>query len=349
MSIRFVGTSIATFSTTVTLSAIALSASAASFTPLPQFSSTGVYSAVNPVNNDPTDIYFPNPLDLQTSNYSFPVALLLQGALVDKSFYSEYARQVAQYGFVVVVPNHARLVSPGLPPLLAPETAQLGAVLTQVSAENTRSTSPIAGRIDTQKLGLLGHSFGGAVGLSAIGNLCPAGFCVGSFNRPSNLLAGAFFGANLRNQVTQQFLPISNDGIAIALLQGDLDGRALPFRAEATYANIATPPKALITLEGVNHFGITNVGTPAGAVPDPIAQTLAQDLSIETTARWSALFLRATMLHDAAAFDYVFNSGDALDPNARVSAAAVPEPTTILGVAASGILFGWARRKKSCK
>jgi Chlorophyllase enzyme/PEP-CTERM motif len=345
MSTVFSVKTIAAFSTTLTLSAIALPGIAASFTPTPQFTSTSVYSTVNPINNDPTDIYFPNPANLQTGNYSFPVALFLQGALVDQSFYSEYAKQVASYGFIVVVPNHLRVLSPNLPPLLAPETAQIDAVLTQLATENTSPTSPIAGRIDSQNLGLLGHSFGAAVGLAAIGNLCPVGLCVGSFDRPDNIRAGAFFGANLRDQVTQEFLPIANDGIAVALLQGDLDGRALPFRAEATYDNIATPPKALFTLEGVNHFGITNVGAPAGEVPDPIAQTLPQDVSIETTARWSALFLRANLLNDAAAFEYVFNSGDRLDPNVSIAEAAVPEPTTMLGVAASGILFGWARRK----
>jgi Chlorophyllase enzyme/PEP-CTERM motif len=345
VSVRAIATIGATVTLTTTLSAIALPGVAASFTPAPQFTSTSVYSTVNPVNNDPTDIYFPNPIDLPTSNYSFPVALFLQGALVDKSFYSEYARQVASYGFIVVVPNHLRVLAPNLPPLLAPETSQIDAVLTQLAAENSSTTSPIAGRIDSQNLGLLGHSFGAAVGLSAIGNLCPVGLCVGSFDRPDNIRAGAFFGANLRDQVTQEFLPIANDGIAVALLQGDLDGRALPSRAETTYNNIATPPKALLTLEGINHFGITNVGAPAGAVPDPIAQTLPQNTSIATTARWSALFLRANMLNDPAAFDYVFNSGDALDPNVSVSEAAVPEPTTMLGVAASGILFGWARRK----
>ncbi len=59
-----------------------------------------------PTNNDSTDIYFPDYLELNRGNRAFPFALLLQGANVDKSFYRGFAETVASYGFVVVVPNH---------------------------------------------------------------------------------------------------------------------------------------------------------------------------------------------------------------------------------------------------
>lgn len=40
---------------------------------------------------------------------------------------------------------------------------------------------------------------------------------------------------------------------------------------------------------------------------------------METIARWSALFLRATVLGESAAADYVFSTGDALDPNVTIT------------------------------
>lgn len=71
---------------------------------------------------------------------------------------------------MVVVPNDFRPlpVNPSAPPSLLPETSQIVAVLEQRAIENPKPTSPIVSVVDTQRLGLLGHSFRGAVGLSAI-------------------------------------------------------------------------------------------------------------------------------------------------------------------------------------
>jgi dienelactone hydrolase len=332
--------SIASIFTTTLLTFSIGEATAATFNPNPLFKNFDRYETVISTNNDPADIYFPNPSDLDKGNYSFPVALLLQGALVDKSFYSEYASLIARYGFIVVVPNQERTVA-GFTELLV-DTSQIDAVLSQTAQENNNSNSPIKGIVDTEKLGLLGHSFGGAVGLSAIANRCLFPFCEGSFERREELKAGAFYGTNLRD-ANNEFVPIDNSGIAVALLQSDRDGVALPFRAEATYNNIQTPPKALITVSGANHFGITNVNNPLGAQPDSLAPTIPQEVAIETIARWSGLFLRANMLGDRNAFNYVFNTGDASDVNVTVASEPIPpepipEPSPYMGFIVLGAL-----------
>ncbi|MEG4585374.1 alpha/beta hydrolase [Microcoleus sp. MOSTC5] len=326
--------------------------SAATIDYSPPFKETSFYSTTISANNDLADIYYPKLSDINSGNYSFPIVLLLQGALVDKSFYSDYASQVARYGFVVVVPNHFRPlpINPNSPPSLLAETSQIGAVLSQMAIEKTKTTSPISSVVDTQRLGLLGHSFGGAVGLSVIGNKClpELYLCQEPFTRPKELLAGAFFGANLRNPISNEFVPIANDGIAVALIQGDIDGVALPDRSQSTFDQIQTPPKTLIAVTGANHFGITNVNNPAGANPDLNTATLTRSVGIETSARWSALFLRANMLKDRAAFDYIYSQGDGLDPNVSVTSVAVPEPSSMAGLAMFGIVgLGdrWRKRK----
>lgn len=332
------------FSVALTLTvSVTAKATATAFTPAPLFDQAGYYSTTLAGSNDLADIYFPQPSNSSTGNSSFPVALLLQGALVDKSFYSDYASLVARYGFIVVVPNHVRTVS-GFSGLFS-ETSQIEAVLSQIRIENLNPTSPVQGLVDTQKLGLLGHSLGAAVGLSAIANQCLAFYCEGSFSRPAELQAGAFFGANLRDPITGEFVPIDNSGIPIALLQGDRDSRALPFRASITYENIQSPPKTLITILGANHFGITDVNNPPGAFPDPNAPTLPQDVAIETIARWSGLFLRASLLNDKDAFNYIYSTGDALDPNVR-TISTVPEPSSTLGFAVLVVIFSISYQRK---
>jgi dienelactone hydrolase len=306
--------------------------SATNFTPSPLFQDVAKYNTTISANNNLTDIYFPNPQDLKTNNYSFPIALLLQGGLVNKSNYSEYAREVARYGFVVVVPNNERSV-PQFGNVLAPQTSQIDATLAQMVVENANPNSPVAGVVNTNSLALLGHSLGSAVGLSAIANKCIPNLCQDSFTRPKELVAGAFFGANLRDQ-NGNYITINNSGIPIALLQGNLDGRALPERAEKTYNNITTPPKALITINGANHFSITNTNNPAGAIPDPTSSTLSQDVAIETIARWSGLFLRASILNDKDAFNYVYALGDSLDSNVTLISQTqpIPEKDSVFGL-----------------
>ena len=287
-------------------------------TPAPLFERVASYSTTIAVNRNPVDIYYPQQPAQERGRGRFPVALLLPGTNVDKSSYGNFAKTVASYGFIVIVPNQQRsLPQFGFTGLL-PDTSQIDAVLQQIKIEQSSST-PIAKIVDPQKLTLLGHSAGSAVGLSAIGNLCMTPImCEGSFKRPKELVGGAFFGANLRDRATQKYIPIKNSGIPIALIQGDRDSIALPKRAQITYSHIQSPPKALITVSGANHYGIADTNNPPGSAPDPNTPQIEQSQAIETIARWSALFLRAEVLGDRQAYDYIYRTGDAIDRKVRV-------------------------------
>jgi pimeloyl-ACP methyl ester carboxylesterase len=298
-------------------------ASASAFNPDPIFKDVASFTTTISANNQPADIYFPNLPNLDSRNLSFPTVLLLQGLNVDKSNYSGFASLVAGYGFVVVVPNNVR----SLPPFgtaLIPETSLINDVLTQIRIENANSTSPIFGIANPEKLALLGHSAGGAVGLSAIANLCLPFLCEGSFERPKELVAGAFYGpflestgesSGFRDPTTGAFIPLNNSGIPTALLQGTLDGIAPPQTTKEAYEQIQYPPKTLIGILGANHYGITNTNNPVGAPPDPNRPAIAQATAVETITRWSGLFLRASALNDRQAALYVFFTGDAHDQN----------------------------------
>ncbi len=293
--------------------------------PDPLFKDVASYTTTISTNNDLADIYYPNPKNLKTRKYSFPIALFLQGSFVDKSNYSNFAIQIARYGFIVVVPNRERTIPPissGLPSGtgLFAETSQIQDVLAFMKLENNNTTSPVVGVVDTKKLALLGHSFGGVVGLSAVGNLCIFPLCLDSFNRPKELVAVTFYGTGILDPNDRKPIPINNSGIPVALLAGGVDKIVPPVISETTYDNIQDPPKTLISILNANHYSITNTNQE----PDSIG-TINQDVAVETIARWSGLFLRASVLDDKNAFNYLYCTGDALDPNVSIIKSEFPK------------------------
>ena len=319
---------------------VAETTEAANFNPVPLFPKVNSYNTIVTTNGDSTDIFFPVTSNSHLSQQKFPIALLLPGSRVDTSQYSDFAKIVASYGFTVVVPEHIRsLPDFGFTGLL-PEAAQVSAVLEFMLAENSNPDSPIAGTLDIDNLVLLGHSFGGAVGLSAIDNSCIFPLCEGQFQRPQQLRAGAFFGTSTLIGAGE-FFPVNNQGIPVALVVGSQDGLIAPELTQVDYDSIQEPPKALITVDGANHYGITNINNPPGARTDPNNPALEQDRAIETIARWSAIFLRAYALDDGGAFDYLNNTGDALDDNVTVigQVKRVPESTSVLSLFLTMLVF----------
>jgi len=247
---------------------------------------------------DPADVYYPDPPDLRTFGYSFPIVLLLQGAKVARGFYSGVAAGVAAYGFIVVVPDHTsnNIGGPGL----YTELSEIAAAGAQMKIEAMSATAPVRGVVDTTRVALMGHSYGGASGLSGMANTCfpPIPLC--TFQRPPELAAGAFYGTNLATPVLG--VPALDTGaLPVLLVQGDRDGKALPADALKTYDQIQKRPKAILTLLGANHYGVTDVDNPAGADPEVNAQTLDHAEGVASTARWIGVFLAAFLNGDAAA------------------------------------------------
>ncbi|MGH1564035.1 alpha/beta hydrolase family protein [Mumia sp. DW29H23] len=265
------------------------------------------------VVNDGADVYYPAGVQGE-----LPVALLMQGAKVHRMYYAAYARAVAAYGFVVVVPNHKRLVffdSNYYPSQKMPAEA-----IGWMADENVDASSPLAGHIDTDTLVLLGHSFGGAAALGVAEESCGIPFCTTlGYSLPDEVKAASLYGTNNKSPLFGTSASMDNQ-IPVQLVQGTVDGAALPADAETSYAKLENGPKQIVRVGGANHYGITDVQSPAGAEAESSAQTLSQAASIATSARWAALFLKA-QLGDAAAADYVYSTGDAADPGVTVTSA----------------------------
>jgi dienelactone hydrolase len=275
------------------------------------------YTTIIAADGDQADVYYPTLPDATADQ--LPIALMLQGALIDKADYSNYAQEVASYGFVVVVPNNERtLTAPNGQTVtgLFADQQQVNDVLDQMKLEDADSHSPIFEIVDTSKMGLLGHSLGGFAGLAAIQNINSPLVSSGDYTRPPELKAGIFYGANFQTaENSGVFPPIDNQDIPVGLIVGTLDGVSDLGETASTYVKIQDPLKALITVEGANHYGITNQDNDR----DPSRPMLDQATANGTIGQWSGLFLRSQLLGDQGAFNYVYKIGGDLDPIVNVT------------------------------
>ncbi|QIZ71952.1 alpha/beta hydrolase family protein [Oxynema aestuarii] len=279
----------------------------------PLYAKVDRFKTTIPGYNDPADIYYPQPSQLAPAD-RLPVALLIQGFNVDAAYYSQFATQIARYGFIVVVPNHLTTIRDREE--LFPQVGQVTDVLRYVKAQQHHANSPLFKITDAEKLVLIGHSQGGFIGLDAIREACDLPWCEGPYERPKELLAGVFFGSDLWED--GEYLKVNNAGIPIALIAGSRDSLIRAESIEKTYNNIESPPKAYIEVRGANHYGLTDLDNPPGSPNEKSSSTLDRAVSLETIARWTAVFLRAYALDDRAALAYLGDRGPREDPNVRV-------------------------------
>lgn len=262
-------------------------------------------------NGDAADIYYPAIPGARRKLLAdaFPVVVHLQGGSVDHAHYGAFARALAQQGFVVIVPNHLRAMAPGAPLAPLTEVQVVGEAVDAIEGLDGDAASPLYRIADTESVALTGHSFGGVVALFAIAGYCSPPFCTPPADLPE-IDAAAFYGTHMVQGGMVQVPPTNS--VPIALVAGVEDGRALLSQVEQTY-DAMSAPRALITLEGLNHYGITDSNPPAGATPEVNEQTLDQELGIKRIARWTGYYLRLQLRGDAFARFWIEDFGGSPD------------------------------------
>jgi hypothetical protein len=96
-------------------------------------------------------------------------------------------------------------------------------------------------------------------------------------------------------------------GIPTGYIQGSVDGANKPATGLASYTNeIAT--KAYFSVDGANHYGITDVNNPFGANTESSTGTLSQVTAISKIAESSLIFLDAYIKCDTTALNKIINS-----------------------------------------
>ncbi|MBK1719620.1 alpha/beta hydrolase family protein [Thiocystis violacea] len=214
---------------------------------------------------------------------AFPLVILLQGARVDKSRYAQFGQRLAARGYVVVIPNHEQVI-PGFGLALFTEVGVVSHVLDRMRLADEDPSSRLFQIVDTERLGLVGHSFGGGIAINAAAGICERPFaCQDSFERPDALKAIVVYGGNRPD------FEGDTSGVAVALLQGTLDGVADPEKAEQTLP-LLQPPHALIHVTGANHYGICNEDDPEADASTP---TLDQQRGLDQIVGWTSLWLES--------------------------------------------------------
>ncbi len=171
----------------------------------------------------------------------FPVALFSHGFGGYRHQSTFLTTAMASWGFVVAAPEHlSRDLTAVLEGRLSGGQADvddLKQTLLVLAAENVRADSPLAGRIDIDKVGAVGHSAGGGAAFQLAGDPSTnVATVVG--------LAPALAGDQPVDMLGKPSLTIS--GTADAILPGE--------RLSAAWQQMSGP-KRWATLEGVTHLG----------------------------------------------------------------------------------------------
>ncbi len=124
-----------------------MGAATQSFKSAPAFATADRFTTT--IDRDPADIYFPRRANLGSDRDLLPVALILQGANVDKSHYSIFGRYFGSiwiYCSRTQSPAQVSTDSGCRSKDVAPEQQQLVDVLAYMQAENVQPSSPLLTR-----------------------------------------------------------------------------------------------------------------------------------------------------------------------------------------------------------
>ena len=168
-------------------------------------------------------------------------------------------------------------------------------VLDEVARRNAARGDPLQGRVDLARIAVAGHSYGAWTVQHLIGQRLPG-------QVPNLVLPDRRIRAGIAlSPIIPKGLPprVAFGGVAAPLLSvtGTRDGgfidQTTPEQREIPFRTISGVPQALLVLEGATHMAFADEGL-AGA-------RWADDSYHRRTLAVALLFLRATLLEDAAA------------------------------------------------
>lgn len=254
---------------------------------------------------DENDIYYPI-VTADEHEDLFPMVVLLPGGKSDKASYSGYATEMAKRGYVMAIGNHWRpLGPPGTAPQLFASVNAMVSSMELLQSLDAEPTSPLYKIIDSETLGVQGHSFGGGAALWAVEGSCgyfnvfcdsrgPAGPV--PYYRPAELKAAVLWGTNswLDQGPYPTLLDPYTAAAPVALFTGANDQIATLTKALDTYP-LLDGTRAVLEFEGMTHYGICDVEDPASNTPDQGEPEISQQEGQRRIARWADRFFKANL------------------------------------------------------
>jgi len=229
---------------------------------------------------------------LSPQRHSYPVILMRAGLAAQTTSYTTLAADLASHGYVVVgfdapyrstivvfpdgrvieraPQNNADLVGGSQRELLANKlvqawSADMGFALDELARLNASDPSgKFLGRLDLERVGVFGHSLGGATALQFCHDdpRCKAGIDVD----------GAPLGSVIREGVTQPFLFLLSDHGS----EPDAETRPVMANIRSIYDRLPDDRRLLITIRGSNHLLFSD----RAMLQAPLAQRVMRTLGI---------------------------------------------------------------------
>jgi predicted dienelactone hydrolase len=180
----------------------------------------------------------------------FPLIVYSHGFMSNRYGGGYLARHLASHGYVVISPDYPLTFSnaPGKPTVLdlANQPGDLHFLIDRMLELNADASSPFAGSIDAQRIGLTGLSLGG--GTTFLATFHPT-------LRDTRIRAAAPM-AGVACNFNEVFY--GDRSIPLLLVHGDIDA-IVNYQAHAVRAfALANRPKYLVTLVGGSHTGFTD-------------------------------------------------------------------------------------------
>jgi dienelactone hydrolase len=223
---------------------------------------------------------------------ALPVVALVHGSHTPPVHYSRYAQALAAEGFVVVAPEQEREVFGDTAHY--PQQAFVDWALAFAVTEGARDGSPVAGRVDGDRLFLAGHSMGGGVTLGVVADFAQFGLVLDEWSRPPQLRAAIAHGThNIPPPRTGDPLPVDNR-VPLAFMHGTADGVVTLDQSRRSFDVVhGVLPRLFVEIDGGNHFFLNDSSSPEGVNADRNEPALDQDASVAAAARWTALWFKA--------------------------------------------------------
>ncbi len=231
--------------------------------------------------------------EVSPRHHSYPILLMRAGLAKLTADYTALAEDLASHGYVVVgfdVPhrsiiavlpdgrviarapqNNADLVSGPQQEQLANKlvrawSGDMGFALDQLERLNTSDPSgKFLGRLDLQRVGVFGHSLGGATALQFCHDdpRCKAGIDVG----------GAPLGSVIREGVNQPFMFLLSDHRG----ESDAEVRQVEANIRSICDRLPSSRKSQVVIQGANHFGFSDDGA---MLKSPLVMRVLRTLGI---------------------------------------------------------------------